>query len=157
MGRGHCTNWPKIQRYQSFKWCFRNVILFTHFYVKRQCLLKSIKMFLLLLFHSIYLSNLIRVICVFLLFYYFNPQIPANPVIAIPLSLWLVMSVWVMALGNGIESTLYLNSVKFLQFPVISRINSFMGGSEQLQSKKLVFFEFSIFSFPLKSEFPCCF
>lgn len=58
-----------------------------------------------------------------------------------------------MALRNEIESKLHLDSVIFVQFPVISRITSFIGRSEQPQSKMLVLYEFSSFSFPLKSEF----
>lgn len=111
---------------------------------------------LLLLFYSIYLSSLIKVIYTVLLFYDFNPKIATKPVVAVAVFLWLVMSVWGMDLGNEIEATLYLNSVKFVQLPVISRITSFIGGSEQPQRKKLVLFQFSIFSFPLKSEFSCC-
>lgn len=49
-----------------------------------------------LLFHTIYLSNLIRIIYASFLCCDFSPKMPIKPVLAIPVFLWLVMSVWGM-------------------------------------------------------------
>lgn len=79
-------------------------------------------------FYSVYLNNLTRAIYAALFFPSFNFKISTKKVVTIAMFLLPVMSVWRMVWRNDIETTLYLNSLslKFEQFPVISRITNFM-------------------------------